>query len=90
MLDAGVGGMANGIPVLAPARLSRLIETAAVNVIEPPMVDAPEPAVFYAAVAEVGPPMGAVEPEQAPPSLTVAKENQFFAEDFDGQGRAAR
>jgi hypothetical protein len=52
--------MTNGVFVFAPSRLARLIETAALDVIEPTMIDAPEPAMLHAPVAQIRAAMGAV------------------------------
>src|SRR5438105_2479815 len=53
------------------------------------MVNAAEPAILAAAVAEVGPAVRAVQPEQARPSLIVAEQHQVLAQVADGQRRAA-
>src|SRR5438552_1528867 len=37
---AGISGMANGIPMLAAARLAGLFETTPVNIVEPTVVEA--------------------------------------------------
>jgi len=43
--------VADGIPVLASSRLSRLLQTAPFNVVEPAMIEASQPAIFDSPVA---------------------------------------
>jgi hypothetical protein len=46
--------------MFSAARLTRLIETSTVNVIEPSMVDTPNSPVFHTAITQVGAAVGAM------------------------------
>ena len=70
-------------------RLARLLEAAAVHVVKPAVVNAADAAILEAAVAQVGAPVRAMDAEQAGLTLVVPKEDQVFAEQSHGQGRAS-
>jgi hypothetical protein len=57
----------------ARGRLARLLEAAPLPIVEPAVVDATQPAVLDAAVAEVGPAVGAVKADPARPSSIVSE-----------------
>jgi hypothetical protein len=67
-LLARIGGLANPLVEGAAGRLAWLLQAAAMNVVQPPVVDAPQPAVLQPAVAEVGAAVGAVETDQGRPA----------------------
>jgi len=79
--DARIHWMANRVSLRAAARLAGLIQAAAMNVIEPAVIDAAKPAVFHASIAQVRSSMRTVKSQQAGPALIVAKKNQFLTEE---------
>src|ERR1051325_11603713 len=81
--------MADAVSVFAAIGLARLLETAAVNVVEPAVVAATQPAVLDAAVAQIGAAVRAVNAQETRPPLIVAKQRELFAENFNRQRRAA-
>jgi hypothetical protein len=52
------------------------------------MIEAPESAVFDAAVAQVGPAVRTVEAQQPRASLVVAKKDEILAQNPHRQGRS--
>jgi hypothetical protein len=79
---AGIGGVPDRIPMLAPARLSRLLQAAPRDIIEPTMVETSKPAVLNAPVTQVGSSMGAVNPQKPRSLLVVAEEHQIFGQNL--------
>ena len=69
----------------APLRLPRLLEAVPLDVVQPAVVDATEPAILQAAIAQIGAAMRAVDAQQSRPALLVAEENKIFTEEPDGQ-----
>src|SRR5207245_1301958 len=69
--------------------LRRLIEAAAVHVVEPAVIEAAQATIFQPAVAQVGATMGALTPEQADTALLVAKQDEMLAHDPDRDRRAS-
>jgi hypothetical protein len=53
------------------------------------MVDAAEPTVLKASVAEIGAAVRAMDPEKSGAALLIAKQDQVFAEELDWQWRTA-
>jgi hypothetical protein len=62
---AEIGRMANLIAVSAATGLTRLIETATVNVVEPAVIETAQAAIFKTPITEIRPSVRAVKPEQA-------------------------
>jgi hypothetical protein len=62
-------------------RLSRLVQTVAVDVEQPAVIDAPQPTVFNATVAEVRAPVRAIKTEETHASFVVAEQDKVFAHD---------
>jgi hypothetical protein len=60
------------------------------DIVEPAVVEAPQPAVLETPVAQVGASVGAVNAQQAGPPLIVAKHDEVLAEQSHGERRAAR
>ena len=85
---ARIGEMTDRIAIGATARFARLLQTAAANIVEPTMVETTQPAVLDAAITQVRATMGAMQTEQANPSLIVAKQSQLLAENPHRQRRA--
>ena len=75
--------MLDCVAVGAAARLARLFQTAAVNIVEPAVIEATQPTVFDAAVAQIRAAMRAMQSEQADPPLIVAKQSQRLAKNLD-------
>src|SRR6266850_386132 len=73
----------------ATVHFSRHVDDLAVYVVEPPVIDAAQPAVFEPAVAQVRAAVRAVQIEQPELSLFIAKQHELFAEEFYGKGRRA-
>jgi hypothetical protein len=88
-LLARIGWMTDRASVRVPAGFSRLIETAAAQIVEPAVIDAPEASVLHPPVAQVSAAMRAMEAQQAGPSRLVTKEDQFLAEQRDRQRRSS-
>ena len=82
-----MSAMTNLVFVRAAARFAGLIEDSAADIVKPAVIEATQPAVFDASVTQVGAPMRAMQPDQTQPALIVAKQHQFFAEDFNLQRR---
>src|SRR5262249_53374099 len=74
----------------ARARLGRLLKAPTIDVVEPTVIEAAQPAVLDAAVAEVGAAVRAVEPEKPDAPPIVTKEHEALAEHPSRQRRAAR
>jgi hypothetical protein len=68
-----IGGMANLIFMLASPGFAWLVQTAAADIVEPSMIDAPETAVLQAAVAQIGAAVRAVEAKEPGLSGFIAK-----------------
>ncbi len=86
---ARISEMTDRIAIGATARFARLLQAAAANIVEPTMVETTQPAVFDAAITQIGAAMGAMQTEQANPALIVAKQRQVLAENPHRQRRAA-
>ena len=87
---AGIGGLAQGRPVPSAFGLAGLLQAVAVHVVEPAVVDAPQPAVLHPPVAQVGAPVAAMDAQEAGPAPVVAEQHQVLAQDAHRQGRASR
>src|SRR4051812_28098491 len=87
-LDTRIGGMPYPLVEAAPGRLTWLLQTATSAVEEPTMVEAAEPAVLEATVAQVGAPVRAMNPEESGLAVLVAEEHQILAEEPHGLGRS--
>src|SRR5205823_3513933 len=70
-------------------RLSGLFQAAALNVVAPAVVDAAEPAILDPAVAQVGPPVAAMDAQQARLALIVPEQHQVLAQQAGGDRRPA-
>jgi len=88
-LLTGVGRMANRIPVLAPARLTRLLQTTALNVIKPAMIKTPEPAILDPPVAQVRSSVGAANPQEPGAPFIVPEQDQIFTQDLHRHRRGS-
>ena len=86
---ARVGGVPDLLLESAALRLAGLFEAVAVDVVQPAVVQAAQPAVLDAPVAQVGGAVRAVDTEQAELAVLVAEEREVFAEDPHVQGSAA-
>jgi hypothetical protein len=64
----------------AARRLTWLLQTTPVNVIEPAVVDAPEPPILDSAIGKIRSSMRAVEPEQARTLRVIPKEYEFLTQ----------
>jgi hypothetical protein len=87
---ARIGEMANIVPMLAAAGLSRLLQAATANVIEPTVIKTPQSAILDSAVAEVRSSVGAMNPQKPRAPLIVAEQNQIFVQNLHAHRRAAR
>ncbi len=79
---AGICWMANRVPVLSAPRLSRLLQTATFNIIEPAVIETSQPAILNSPVAEICSSVGAVDPQKPRAPLVVTEQNQFFSENL--------
>jgi hypothetical protein len=79
---AGISRMANCVPMLAAARLSRLLQAAPFNVIEPAMIKTPEAAVFDPSIAQVRSPVRAVNPQKPGSPVIIAEQYQLFTQNL--------
>jgi len=61
LFHTGIGSMADGSAVFSAAGFARLIETIAMDVIKPTMVDTSQASVFYASVTQIGPTVRTVD-----------------------------
>ena len=75
---------------VAIAGLRRHIKHVAVDAVFPAVVDAPQAAVFVAAIEKRGSAVRTTLAEQANASLAVAKSNQLFAQQPHANGRTIR
>ena len=87
-LDARIRAMLHLVREPAPLRLARLVEAIAVDVEQPPVVDAAEATVLDAAVAEVCPPVRAPEAKKSEAAELVSEERKVLAHDPQRQRRA--
>jgi hypothetical protein len=71
----------------SPVNLRWHVDYPPVNVIEPPMIDAPKAPIFQPPITQIGPPMRAVEPQKTYPPLLIAKQYQLLAEQLHRQWR---
>jgi hypothetical protein len=67
--------MANRVLVFAACRFSGLVQTTAVNVVEPAMIDAAKASVLDPPIAQVCPSVGAMETQEPRPLPVVAKQD---------------
>src|SRR5437773_1812806 len=72
--DARIRSMANPLVEPAPGRFAGLLAAFPIDVVEPAVVDAPQSAVFNAAIAQVGPAMRTVDRNQPRASPVISKE----------------
>src|SRR5215510_2929235 len=72
--------MANHTLMFTAAGLSRLLQAASCNIVEPTVIKAPEASILHSAVAEIRPPVRTVEPQKSRPPLIVAEQDQLLAE----------
>src|SRR5918993_689064 len=80
--------MTDLVPVRASSRFARLFDDAAANIIEPTMINAPEPTVFHAAITQIGSAMRTMQSQQPRMTLIVTKQHQVFTENGDLQRRS--
>ena len=73
----------------AAGRLARLLPAAPLAIVEPAVIQAAEAAVLEAPVAQVGPTMRAVDPQQTGLARLIAEENEVLAQQADREGRPA-
>ena len=70
--------MANRTPMFAASRLARLLQTPAVNIVEPTVIETAQATVFDSPKTEICAAMGAVNAQEPYASLIVAKQYQVF------------
>ena len=88
-LGARVRRMPDLLLERAALRLAGLVDARPAHVVEPSVVEAAQPAVLDAPVAEIGGAVGAVQPQQAELALVRAEERQLLAEDAERERGAA-
>ncbi len=85
-----VSAMMNLAAVSAAARLARLFEHAAGDIVKPAVIKAAQAAVFDAPITQVGAAMRTMQSKQTGPPLVVAKQHQVLVHDPNLQRRTAR
>jgi hypothetical protein len=60
LFHAGIGRMADGSPVFTTTGFAGLIETFAMDVIKPTMIDTSQASVFHSSITQIGPTVGTV------------------------------
>ena len=69
---------------LAALGLARLVQTVPVHVVQPAVVEAADPLLLDAPVAEVGGAVRAVQAQQPQPAQLVTEEEELLTHDGDG------
>src|SRR5581483_10018539 len=80
LFDARVRRLSNPLVEGTAGGLSRLLDASAVAIVEPAVINAAQPAVFDAGIAQIRAAVGAMNSEQARPTVVVTEEHEILAE----------
>src|SRR5262249_586974 len=73
-----------------PRKFQRLVQTIAVHVVKPTVIDAANSFFFDVAVFQRTAPVRTMQSDKPQPALSVAEEHQLFTQDFDGKGNVLK
>jgi len=76
-----IGKMPDLLMKFTAGRLSRLLHTIPMNIIEPTMIDTSQTAILHPTLAEVHPSVGTAGAKESQSSLIVTKQNEIFTQE---------
>jgi hypothetical protein len=85
----GIREVFDRVTMVAAPRLTRLLQTTSLDVIQPAMIEAAEPAVLDSAIAQICSPMRAMQRQEPKTALIVAEQHQLLAQDFHTHRRGS-
>jgi len=65
---------------------ARHVDALALRIIEPAVIETTKPPIFDSAIAQIGPPVRTVQPQQTRASLIVTEKHEIFAQNPHRQG----